>query len=489
MTTVVRETDSPIIVGLSTPAKRQLGEDCIIRLVKVMKAIAQYERANTAVESVAEEALYTINQALAALQHVQIRLVQDACFLNHTRISFSTTNYALTKYFVTMLRERWIGEIEIVQPLTPRAMLALAELLVRLEVGNEGNFLLARQELARRGIDSVRLSKLEAFRDELQYADSATRRTLSKDVYFRTLDLIKDAVGHVQEKRGLHTRKVKRLMMRAVNLLLQDESALLGLANIKGYDDYTFTHSVNVAIYALALGQRIGLSKKALIYLGMAGLFHDLGKTGIEREVLNKPGTLSPEEWQIIRSHPLLGAEMIIGFKDWGELSARMITAAFEHHLRYDQAGYPEVKLPRKLTLFSRIIAIADCYDALGRPRVYRPFPFVPAKILSFYTERSGTDFDPILVKVFLNMIGLYPLGSLVELSTGELGIVVQTYTDAEMIDRPAVCLLQRDEGGYQKGETVQLDELDPHTGAFRRSIIRALDPHAYRIDVGEFFI
>jgi putative nucleotidyltransferase with HDIG domain len=271
--------------------------------------------------------------------------------------------------------------------------------------------------------------------------------------------------------------------------VMQDEAALLGLANIKNYDEYTFNHSVNVAIYAIALGQRVGIPKKHLSHLGMAGLFHDIGKTRIPKEIINKSGKLSPEEWAVVRSHPLLGAEIVMRMKEWGELSTRMIDAAFEHHLKYDLTGYPKLTRKRRISLFGRIITLADFYDALVRPRVYNRFPYVSEKILGFMLERSGKDFDPSLVKVFINMIGVFPLGTLVLLNTNEMGIVMETQEDVEQLERPKICLVFYSEGDYRKGEIVDLREMDPAIGGFKRSIVRTLDPNEYNINVAEFFI
>jgi putative nucleotidyltransferase with HDIG domain len=278
-------------------------------------------------------------------------------------------------------------------------------------------------------------------------------------------------------------------MQNAVNAIMQDESTLLGLANIKNYDEYTFNHSVNVAIYAIALGQRIGIPKKHLSHLGMAGLFHDIGKTKIPKEILNKNGKLSSQEWTMMRAHPLVGAEIVMRMKEWGELSTRLIDAAFEHHLKYDLTGYPRLTRKRKITLFGRIVTIADFYDALVRPRVYNRFPYVSEKILGLMLERSGKDFDPAIVKVFINMIGIFPLGTLVLLNTNEMGIVSQIQEDSELIDRPKVCLLYYSDGDYRKGEMVDLREMDEGTKDFKRSIVKTLDPNEYNINVAEFII
>jgi HD-GYP domain-containing protein (c-di-GMP phosphodiesterase class II) len=246
---------------------------------------------------------------------------------------------------------------------------------------------------------------------------------------------------------------------------------------------------VNVAIYAIALGQRIGIPKKHLSHLGMAGLFHDMGKTRIPKEILNKTGKLSPEEWSMMRFHPIIGTELIMKMKEWGELSTRMMNGAFEHHLRYDLTGYPKLTRKRKISLFGRIITIADFYDALVRPRVYNRFPYVSEKILGIMLERSGKDFDPAIVKVFINMIGVFPLGTLVLLNTNEMGIVTQIHEDTELIDRPKVCIIYYREGEYRKGNMVDLREMDEEMKDFKRSIVKTLDPNEYNINVAEFLI
>jgi putative nucleotidyltransferase with HDIG domain len=333
------------------------------------------------------------------------------------------------------------------------------------------------------------VGKLEFFKDEDIYIDSEDQKKYSKEVYFKSIGLVKEVVESINQQKALNIRKAKRLMQNAVNAIMQDDSTLLGLANIKNYDEYTFNHSVNVAIYAIALGQRIGIPKKHLSHLGMAGLFHDMGKTRIPKEILNKTGKLSSEEWSMMRSHPVTGTELIMRMKEWGELSTRMIQGAFEHHLRYDLTGYPRLTRKRRLTLFGRIITIGDFYDALVRPRVYNRFPYVSEKILGIMLERSGKDFDPAIVKVFINMIGIFPLGTLVLLNTNEMGLVTQIQEDTELIDRPKVCLLYYSDGEYRKGKAVDLRETDEVSGDFKRSIVKTLDPNEYNINVAEFLI
>ena len=175
--------------------------------------------------------------------------------------------------------------------------------------------------------------------------------------------------------------------------------------------------------------------------------------------------------------------------KEWGELSTRLVHGAFEHHLKYDLTGYPKLTRKIKPSLFGKIITLADFYDALVRPRVYNRFPFVSEKILGIMLDRSGKDFDPALVKVFVNMLGIFPLGTLVLLETNEMGIVTKIHEDAELIDRPLVCLISYSNGEYRKGKVVDLRETDEATGKYKWTIVKTLDPNEYNINVAEFLI
>ena len=467
----------------------RLGTDFIAKFYRLLKGTTIYDRKNVIIDRLTQECLQVINSIIESEGHLFLKIVRDNFFFNNIRVIVKADKYAVFKAFWQEMRRRWIGEVEFSTEVGGEHLKDFIYLLSGLEENNESNYLYVKKQLEYRSIESIDVGKLEFFKDEDIYIDSEDQKKYSKEVYFKSIGLVKEVVESINQQKALNIRKAKRLMQNAVNAIMQDDSTLLGLANIKNYDEYTFNHSVNVAIYAIALGQRIGIPKKHLSHLGMAGLFHDMGKTRIPKEILNKTGKLSPEEWLMMRSHPVVGTELIMRMKEWGELSTRMIEGAFEHHLRYDLTGYPRLTRKRKITLFGRIITIGDFYDALVRPRVYNRFPYVSEKILGIMLERSGKDFDPAIVKVFINMIGIFPLGTLVLLNTNEMGLVTQIQEDTELIDRPKVCLLSYSDGEYRKGKVVDLREMDEVTGDFKRSIVKTLDPNEYNMNVAEFLI
>ena len=466
-----------------------LSSEIIIRFYRLLRAASLYSRNNVVIDRLTQECLQAFDSLMKSEGRLFVKVIRDNFFVNNLRVVVKADQYSIFRALAQEMTRRWIGEVEFSEEVKAETLKDFVFLLAKLEENNESNYLTIAKELESLRISSISVGKLEFFKDEDLYIDSQQQKRYSKEVYFKSINLVREVVDGIRHQKVLNVRKAKHLMQNAVNSIIQDESALLGLANIKNYDEYTFNHSVNVAIYSIGLGQRIGIPKKQLAHLGMAGLFHDIGKTRIPQEILNKTERLTPQEWAMIRAHPVVGAEVVIMMKEWGELATRMVVASFEHHLKYDLTGYPKLARKKNVTLFGRIVTLADYYDALVRPRVYRRFPFISEKILGFMLERSGKDFDPALVKVLINMIGVFPLGTLVLLNTNEMGIVVQNQEDPDLIDRPKVCLLHYSDGEYRKGKVVDLREIDEMNQTFQRSIIRTLDPNEYNIHVAEFLI
>jgi HD-GYP domain-containing protein (c-di-GMP phosphodiesterase class II) len=229
----------------------------------------------------------------------------------------------------------------------------------------------------------------------------------------------------------------------------------------------------------------LGFSRKTLGELGVAALLHDIGKSKIPKEVLNKPKSLTDEEWQIMKAHPLGGVEIVLNLKHMGEIDPKIVFGIFEHHQRDNLSGYPELLLKKERTFFGQIIQVADVYDALATPRVYKK-AYTPEQTLSVMLKDKGTHFDPILLKILIGLVGIYPIGSLVLLNTQELGVVYKS--NPQSADRPHVILLARNETGYPKKEMIDLTETDGQ-GQYKRSIIKAIDPLKYYIDIGKYFI
>jgi HD-GYP domain-containing protein (c-di-GMP phosphodiesterase class II) len=316
------------------------------------------------------------------------------------------------------------------------------------------------------------------------------QRQKARVTYAHALATVKEVAQKIalQGYAGVHT--AKRIVQNMVDSLLEEESLFLVLSTIKDYDDYTYNHSVNVAVLSLCLGNRISLSRSALERIGLCGLFHDLGKVEIPLSILRKPGQLTQHEWQEMRKHPLISVKHILKLQAPHELKSRLLLGPFEHHVTYDlRGGYPLGFFKKSVSLFGRILKITDVYDAITSPRVYRPTACSPDEALTILLKGAATEFDPLLLKVFVTMMGSYPLGTLLEFDTGEIGLVARCPKESRS-SYPEVMLLKRDDFGvFQAGDMVELEPTDPYRGTSLRRVVKTLNPGAYGIQPADFLL
>jgi HD-GYP domain-containing protein (c-di-GMP phosphodiesterase class II) len=213
---------------------------------------------------------------------------------------------------------------------------------------------------------------------------------------------------------------VEALADDMVHSILRNSSALVSLTSLKRRDDYTFMHCVSVGIFMIGLGRQLGLDTANLRILGAAGLLHDVGKAYIPLEVLNKPGSLSSAECEIMRAHPRLGYDSLI---EAGYTVEPVLDAVLHHHERLDGSGYPEASSGNEISLITRIASVADVYDAVTSQRVYHS-ALAPSVALRMIRKRAGIDFDSAVAQALIKVVGIYPIGSLVRLSSGYLAVV-----------------------------------------------------------------
>ena len=221
--------------------------------------------------------------------------------------------------------------------------------------------------------------------------------------------------------------------------LISSKNLVIDLIDIKAYDDYTFYHSLNVAIFSIILGSTLNLDKNKLYKLAMGALFHDIGKTFISTDILNKPGKLTPEEFEVIKSHPEKGFTYT---KNILKLSTTSYMGIIHHHEKWDGTGYPNKLKENEISLFGQIISIADVYDALISERPYKK-AFLPFEGIRYLLNNSGTFFNPMLVKKFISKIAPYPVGLGVELSSGECGIIMKNHEHSPLT--PIIKIVSKD--------------------------------------------
>ncbi len=475
------------------PDMLKLGNNLVIKFHLLTKLCQIYASNNVALRQFIQESLQTINTLIKREETLSLKIMNGDLFLNGQRLRYSVEGSAGFKNLLTQWERRQIGEVVFNQLVDERTLREFISALTHLEEGCKENAVFLTRQLRNNGISSIEVNPLEisegvgavTFHVEDQ-------RERAKKVFFETISAVKGLMVRVDQlmvnerSQYADARKLKRLVQKTVSLALEDDSWLLGMASIKNYDEYTFNHSVNVAIYSLAIGRRLGFSRKTLAELGITALLHDIGKSQIPVEVLNKPGSLDENEWEVMKKHPLTGVETVLILKQLGEINARIVFGIFEHHLNNNLSGYPKLFRKKGLTLYGQIIRITDTYDAMTTPRIYRKNPYTPEQALGMMWRDSGINFDPTLLKIFTGLVGIYPIGSLLLLDTHELGIVYKCHP--RWADRPQVILLAQEGKGYGKKELLDLAKTD-EGGRFRWSIIKTLDPSKFHIDIGKYFL
>lgn len=464
------------------------GTHLLTKFHVLMRVSQIYDSKNVALHQFAQECLEAINTLIQKQGSLSIKILGEDIFLNDQRLKYSVEGFNSYKYLLVQWKKRRIGEVHFLEVIEENTLREFIYLLMALEEGKKENADHLNESLKRRQIFSIEVHPLEEIEEEGQLLKKEDPLEIGKKVFFESIGAIKEVFTQIKGKPSADVRRLKRLVRKAVHLVMEDESILLGMATIKNYDEYTFNHSVNVAIYALAIGRRLGLTRRELSELGITAMLHDIGKSKIPIEVLNKPAPLNEEEWGIMKKHPLMGVEIVLNLKQLGEINPRMVIGIFDHHLKNNLTGYPKLFRKKQVSLFGRIIQIADAYDAMTTPRIYKKNPFTPEQALALLLREQEVHYDPILLKVFIGVIGLYPIGSLVLLDTKEIGIVYKANPDPEHLDRPQVLLI--DKRG-ERGERVTLVDLMERDGkgGYRRSVIKTLDPMKYHIDIAKYFL
>jgi len=460
-----------------------LGTQLVTQLNVLFKTSRLHGRTNTALDQPVETIL-TLVRTLAQDKNVVLRLQNDFLFLGEMHLKMDAHLMALFTGVIDSLNAWRIGALSFASTLQSKDLREFAYQFVTLDPATHAfaDLVQRLKDQAVQGID------LEESRFVTVRRDDKQGKLLAKNGYAKAAGSVGEMVQSVRDGRTPNFKQAKRAIQNIVDLMMDDESVLLGLTTLRCHDQYTHNHSVNVAVLSLALGNRVGYPKAELADLGLAALFHDLGKATIPAEVLNKPGDFTEDEWARMRNHPTEGVIGLAKLRGITNLPGRMAAAAFEHHMNYDFSGYPKITVPWKQSLTGRILMIADCYDAMTSSRVYRREPIAPEKVLKMMFAKIAQSFDPMLLKLFVNCVGIVPIGSLVLLDTNELAVVLRPSQDRENAERPVVKLLTDAEGNPIEGPEVALTETDS-AGTYTRSIVRMVDNTEHRFDTSRYFV
>jgi len=447
----------------------------------VLKLIKVYEANNLVFMERLRDFWAALNEAFKTEDKIEIKLRQDSFFVNKIRMKFNIANYNVYKSVIKEFMARQVGTLTFFPDLTEDELERFVVFLSSRDLAKGFSFERTDEELHAGAFPNIRLKK----RPEEEHVDISEKSAIP--IYILGIYHLKDLFESQQKTMNIHL--TRRWIQSLINHLMFHEAFLIGLTNIKNFQEYTLNHSVNVCILSLALGRRLGLTQLELIQLGISACLHDVGKFDIPNEILDKPGKLEPEERAVMEKHSYIGAGKLARRKATEEIPDVAVQVAMEHHIKPGLAGYPKYARRKKMSLFSQIVKVIDYYDAVTTKRVYLPKTFTPQEALNLMQKNCVEEFEPLLFKAFVQMMGVYPVGTLAAMNSGEVGIVVENNPLAAFAYRPMVKLITDEMGRKTDGPVIDVAEQAPRTKKFKRTIVKALDPEKYNIQVTDYLI
>ncbi len=451
----------------------------------IFKISRLHNRTNAALNQPVEAFMLLVKN-LAHDGKAVLRLHNDLLYLGDMELKFSIQQVTMFLELIDLLNKLNIGSITFDTALTEEEFRAFAYLFVRCDPKTTTPAEFTRK-LRDQGINTIELE--EAVNLTIRFGQKNERtKLLAIAFYLKALKAVGEIVDSIKRGEVPSFRQAKRVVQNIVELMLTDEPTLLGLTTLRCYKKYTAHHAVNVALLSLAIAHHAGFSKDALAALGLAALLHDIGKASLPPELLNKPNEFTEEERQLMRNHPMDGLMRLFWLRGIENVSSQIVSAALEHHMYPDGSGYPTLSVPWKLSLTGRIIMIADQYDSMVSSRVYGRTAQLPEKVLLGMLEQSGRLYDPVLLKLFVNCIGIPPIGSLVLLESREFAMVLRPPQGPSHPDRPVVKVVVDAGGNSIDGPLLDLMEVGAD-GQYTHNISRVLDNIKFRFDPSKYFV
>lgn len=448
--------------GAETFSRLKEFQRLILAVASGLRTAAYYDSGNAVMQQVSTGLHDLIVRLCVEEDELRLAVHGHTLYVNQERVPSSVSTYRRFTYLVEQFQNWAITGLVFKSGLTRGELTAALVILGQTQQCEDG---VLGRILLEGGVQHVAVDHTLAGRG------GRTSQIMPVVAYTAAMQLGSElSAAHGVLEKGM-VRRCRRVTQAIVDQILRDPESLLALTTIKDFDRYLILHSTNVAVLATLLGQRLGLDKARLGELCLAGFLHDAGKLGVDPDVLNKPGALAPDEWQEIRRHPVLAAYALLGNERLNPSNMRAVVVAFEHHLNYDLSGYPPVEIKKSISLFGSIVSIADCFDALTTARVYRKVNPTPPEAIAHLVKLKGTQFDPTLIKLFVDVMGVYPPGTVLALTGREAGVVCKAPPVGAALDRPKVRIVV----GEQPGAVVDLSER--RNGGYARDVVAVLNP------------
>jgi HD-GYP domain-containing protein (c-di-GMP phosphodiesterase class II) len=463
------------------------GKSLVTRFFVLIKTAQNYAEGHAAVGSSVEQLLAVIRNLHRMNAEASLRLKGGYLFLGDMRLKSDESGFEAFIFMMGEMKRCFIGSMTFVPEIQAVDITCFVNMMLKIQTPPSHQAFSELQDLMHAaGITSIELETMTnsadyAITDDEVMMDSKSR---ARRIYFQAISAVDEIMSSAVKGKSLRLAKSKRIVQGMVDQMLNDPADLIGLTTLKCRERYTGIHPVNVCILSVLVGLKAGLSKNRCCELGLAALCHDIGKTALPQELLDKETDLDPQEWQEMHKHPLIGVKLLMDLKQFDNLSARMMAVAFEHHLQHDFSGYPRLNY-QKMGLFARIVCIVDNYDSLTSSRVYNRVAKTPEMVIRFMLSKAGKNYDPVLLKLFASVVGIYPVGTVLLLNSGEMAVVMKNKTSEASLDTPWVKVIVSATGEDVDGEVI--DTADPSASA--GSIHGVIDAAAMGMDLSGFFL
>ena len=395
-------------------------ENTFRELIASLQVARLYPQWHPQFKMAVEKAHAALTDALKDRQELVIGIVgEEIAFEKEIFFSLS----AMSKPMIAYLKERGIEKIAFYQGIQSEE---LSKFVAFLTTPKDEIQQQLQEEFSLPGIKNIAVGKIKVSGSSV-IKEKAMEAINYLSVYENSLDKVTHAAEALLNQEEISPLALRFTMADIMENLLGRHQDFLNLAAVKRYDVRTFIHILNVSILSMFFSSRLGFDKEEIIDMGIAGLFHDIGKLYISKKIIQKPEKLTEEEFSAMKSHVIIGAEVLLKYADG--LGILPAVVSFEHHLKYNQTGYPKLSFSVKPHIASLIVCICDVYDALSQRRGYkRDYP--PEMIYELMLKEKGTTFDPELLEEFFKVTGVWPVGTIVSLSDARVAVVREENED-----------------------------------------------------------
>ncbi|MEQ1831565.1 MAG: HD domain-containing phosphohydrolase [Candidatus Eisenbacteria bacterium] len=457
----------------------ELGGPLVQRIVALMRTARTYDVSNMAFQRQMQEFIAVLRRLLDEEDEVTLVAVADYFYLNGVRVKAST---ALMGPYHTLLADferRQTGGLRFLQGVNE----AEVERFFQIFLAAEDPALAPKlpetvDEASVHNIVPLPAAHLDP-EDLARELDGLPKpqveRAKARQVFWRAMVGTRKIVLRARQNGRPDLRHAKRVVQPIVDSVLKSEYSLVGLTALKDHDEYTYAHCVNVAVLSVGMGQAVGLPRQALADLGVAGLLHDLGKMTVSGDVLRKPGALTSDEWMQMRRHPIEGVKMVARLPGLSQVMIDSMRACLEHHMNYNRTGYPDTSVDWGQATLSRIVAMADCFDAITAHRAYYVRPRTAFEGLQVLMGPNRVNFDPAVLWALIKTVGLYPAGTVMQTTSGH--VVLAMSPNPADVTRPTCRVLLLPDGSAPPEGSGDLWEPMPATEA----VVRVLPPEEHK--------